>query len=68
MFYVRALYDYQPGLPEEFGFREGDIIAVTHTDEDGWWDGEHTDPQRRAQEQANGSETFPSNFVVMTKD
>ena len=58
---VKALYDYQASLPEEFSFTAGDIIAVTHTEPDGWWQGELLDEKRRVP----GANTFPSNFVVL---
>ena len=61
LFYVKALYDYQASLPEEFSFTAGDIIAVTHTEPDGWWQGELLDEARRTP----GANTFPSNFVVL---
>ena len=61
LFYVKALYDYQASLPEEFSFTAGDIIAVTHTEPDGWWQGELLDETRRMP----GANTFPSNFVVL---
>lgn len=61
LFYVKALYDYQASLPEEFSFTAGDIIAVTHTEPDGWWQGELLDEARRVP----GANTFPSNFVVL---
>ncbi|TCD64781.1 hypothetical protein EIP91_003641 [Steccherinum ochraceum] len=37
LFYVKAMYDYQAVIDEEFDFQQGDIIAVTDTPEDGWW-------------------------------
>ncbi|WFD23090.1 formin-binding protein [Malassezia equina] len=61
LFYVKALYDYTATLPEEFSFTAGDIIAVTHTEPDGWWQGELLDEARRVP----GAYTFPSNFVVL---
>lgn len=61
LFYVKALYDYEASLPEEFSFTAGDIIAVTHTEPDGWWQGELLDESRRTP----GANTFPSNFVVL---
>ncbi|WFD19474.1 formin-binding protein [Malassezia caprae] len=61
LFYVKALYDYAATLPEEFSFTAGDIIAVTHTEPDGWWQGELLDEARRVP----GAYTFPSNFVVL---
>ncbi|PWN50900.1 hypothetical protein IE53DRAFT_386791 [Violaceomyces palustris] len=61
LFYVKALYDYSATMEEEFSFTAGDIIAVTHTEADGWWQGELLDEARRRP----GANTFPSNFVVL---
>ncbi|EIN06419.1 hypothetical protein PUNSTDRAFT_105403 [Punctularia strigosozonata HHB-11173 SS5] len=61
LFYVKALYDYQATIEEEFDFQAGDIIAVTATPEDGWWSGELLDEQRRQP----GRTVFPSNFVCL---
>ncbi|KAH9834164.1 uncharacterized protein C8Q71DRAFT_164095 [Rhodofomes roseus] len=61
LFYVKALYDYQATIDEEFDFQSGDIIAVTATPEDGWWSGELLDEQRRQP----GRHVFPSNFVCL---
>ncbi|CAL1711595.1 unnamed protein product [Somion occarium] len=61
LFYVKALYDYQATIEEEFDFQAGDIIAVTDTPEDGWWSGELLDEARRQP----GRTVFPSNFVTL---
>ncbi|KZO92277.1 hypothetical protein CALVIDRAFT_551097 [Calocera viscosa TUFC12733] len=61
LFYVKALYDYQASIDEEFDFQTGDIIAVTATPEDGWWSGELLDEARRQK----GKHIFPSNFVCL---
>jgi len=61
LFYVKALYDYQATIEEEFDFQSGDIIAVTATPEDGWWSGELLDEQRRVPRR----HIFPSNFVTL---
>ncbi|EJT97008.1 hypothetical protein DACRYDRAFT_119798 [Dacryopinax primogenitus] len=61
LFYVKALYDYQATIEEEFDFQLGDIIAVTATPEDGWWSGELLDEARRQK----GKHIFPSNFVCL---
>ncbi|KAK7057810.1 septation protein imp2 [Favolaschia claudopus] len=61
LFYVKALFDYNATIDEEFNFQEGDIIAVTATPEDGWWSGELLDDSRRVP----GKHIFPSNFVVL---
>lgn len=58
---VKALYDYQATIDEEFDFQTGDIIAVTATPEDGWWSGELLDEARRQR----GRHVFPSNFVCL---
>ena len=58
---VKALYDYQATIEEEFDFQAGDIIAVTATPEDGWWSGELLDEARRQK----GRHVFPSNFVCL---
>ncbi|KAI0069934.1 hypothetical protein K474DRAFT_1713771 [Panus rudis PR-1116 ss-1] len=61
LFYVKAMYDYQATIDEEFDFQAGDIIAVTDTPEDGWWSGELLDEARRQP----GRTVFPSNFVCL---
>ncbi|KAH8827805.1 SH3 domain-containing protein [Flagelloscypha sp. PMI_526] len=61
MFYVKALYDYQASIEEEFDFQANDVIAVTATPEDGWWSGELLDEKRRVR----GRHVFPSNFVCL---
>ncbi|THH29544.1 hypothetical protein EUX98_g4650 [Antrodiella citrinella] len=61
LFYVKAMYDYQAVIDEEFDFQQGDIIAVTDTPEDGWWSGELLDEARRQP----GRHVFPSNFVCL---
>jgi hypothetical protein len=58
---VKALYDYQATIDEEFDFQAGDIIGVTATPEDGWWSGELLDEARRQR----GRHVFPSNFVCL---
>ena len=58
---VKALYDYQASIDEEFDFQAGDVIAVTSTPEDGWWTGELLDDSRRVP----GRTIFPSNFVCL---
>ncbi|KAH8110552.1 hypothetical protein DFH11DRAFT_1514214 [Phellopilus nigrolimitatus] len=61
LFYVKALYDYQASIDEEFDFQSGDVIAVTSTPEDGWWTGVLLDDSRRIP----GRTIFPSNFVCL---
>ena len=58
---VKALYDYNASIPEEFDFQAGDVIAVTATPDDGWWSGVLLDDTRRQP----GRTTFPSNFVCL---
>lgn len=58
---VRALYDYQATIDEEFDFQAGDVIAVTSAPEDGWWSGELLDDARKVE----GKHIFPSNFVCL---
>ncbi|KAI2469637.1 hypothetical protein F4781DRAFT_393584 [Annulohypoxylon bovei var. microspora] len=38
--YARALYMYQPAIPEELGFAKGDTLAVLRHQDDGWWEAE----------------------------
>ncbi|KAJ7762147.1 kinase-like domain-containing protein [Mycena metata] len=59
LFHVKALYDYEATIDEEFDFQAGDVIAVTATPDDGWWSGELIDENRRV----SGKHIFPSNFV-----
>ncbi|KAG9048881.1 hypothetical protein FS837_011790 [Tulasnella sp. UAMH 9824] len=61
LFRVKALYDYEATIPEEFDFVAGDIIAVTSINEDGWWTGALLDDARRIP----GRTVFPSNFVTL---
>jgi len=61
LFYVKALYDYNATIDEEFDFQTNDIIAVTATPEDGWWSGVLLDDARRVP----GRTVFPSNFVCL---
>ena len=58
---MKALYDYNATIDEEFDFQAGDIIAVTSTPEDGWWTGHLLDEQRIIP----GKNVFPSNFVCL---
>lgn len=37
---ARALYDYSAAIPEECSFGKGDVVLVTRTQDDGWWEGE----------------------------
>ncbi|OAV92284.1 hypothetical protein PTTG_03944 [Puccinia triticina 1-1 BBBD Race 1] len=65
LFYVRALYDYAATMPEEFSFQANDVIAITQTDPDGWWQGELVDEFKRNLNARNGhrGNVLPSNFV-----
>lgn len=38
--YARALYGYYAVIPEELGFAKGDLLAVFHHQDDGWWEAE----------------------------
>ncbi|GAA5893857.1 hypothetical protein JCM5296_004620 [Sporobolomyces johnsonii] len=53
LFYVNALFDYAAASGEEFSFSSGDVIAVTGTDPDGWWQGQRVGD-------AGPSKLFPS--------
>ncbi|GAA6017334.1 hypothetical protein JCM11491_000636 [Sporobolomyces phaffii] len=53
IFYVNALFDYRAASNEEFSFSSGDVIAVTATDPDGWWQGLRVGDQ-------GSSKLFPS--------
>ncbi|KAG0324680.1 Proline-serine-threonine phosphatase-interacting protein 2 [Dissophora globulifera] len=60
LFFVRAVYDYDATIPEELSLKIGDILAVIHAREDGWWEGDLVDeynPKRGL---------FPSNFTEPT--
>ncbi|KAL0953052.1 hypothetical protein HGRIS_007253 [Hohenbuehelia grisea] len=59
LFHVQALYDYTADTDQEFGFKKGDIIAVTTTPDHGWWTGQLLDAERRVP----GRDVFPSNYV-----
>jgi hypothetical protein len=50
------MYDYKATGPEEFNFSQGDVIAVTGIDPDGWWQGNLIGV-------TGGGNIFPSNFV-----
>ncbi|GAA5823204.1 hypothetical protein JCM10212_003910 [Sporobolomyces blumeae] len=56
IFYVNALFDYRAASNEEFSFSSGDVIAVTATDPDGWWQGQRVGD-------AGPSKLFPSKSV-----
>ncbi len=53
---AKALYDYQAAIPEELGFRKGDILIIFRVQEDGWWEAEHTSGASRRG-------LVPSNFM-----
>ncbi|KAK9728700.1 formin-binding protein [Basidiobolus ranarum] len=55
---VRALYDYEAECDEELSLREGQIVRVTATRLDGWWEGEILDEHQSIQRGL-----FPSNFT-----
>ncbi|KAF9326473.1 Proline-serine-threonine phosphatase-interacting protein 2 [Podila minutissima] len=58
---VRAIYDYEATIPEELSLKVGDILAVLHTRDDGWWEGDLLDEYRGARRGL-----FPSNFTEPT--
>ncbi|KAF9934511.1 hypothetical protein FBU30_001652 [Linnemannia zychae] len=58
---VRVLYDYDATIPEELSLRTGDILAVLHTRDDGWWEGNLLDEYRGPMRGL-----FPSNFTEPT--
>ncbi|GAA5878258.1 hypothetical protein JCM3774_001133 [Rhodotorula dairenensis] len=58
LFYVNALFDYAATSAEEFSFSTGDVIAVTGTDPDGWWQGNRVGD-------SGPSKLFPSNFTEL---
>lgn len=58
LFYVTAIYDYVAAGPDEFSFASGDVISVTATDPDGWWQGTPVGV-------ASQGHIFPSNFTEL---
>ncbi|KAF9358529.1 Proline-serine-threonine phosphatase-interacting protein 2 [Mortierella sp. AD094] len=61
LFFVRAIYDYEATIPEELSLKEGDILGVLHTRDDGWWEGSLMDEYRGPMRGL-----FPSNFTEPT--
>ncbi|KAG0050791.1 Proline-serine-threonine phosphatase-interacting protein 2 [Gryganskiella cystojenkinii] len=61
LFYVRVIYDYEATIPEELSLKEGDVLAVLHAREDGWWEGDLLSEIRGP---IRG--LFPSNFTEPT--
>lgn len=57
MRHCRAAYDYRAAIPEELTFRKGDVLLVTHMQEDGWWEAEVLGSNQRPG-------LAPSNFLV----
>ncbi|KAJ1920869.1 hypothetical protein IWQ60_006909 [Tieghemiomyces parasiticus] len=58
--YRRALYEFDSGAPDELTLVEGDYIAVVEElPEEGWWQGEVTDPHTRAVQRG----LFPVNYT-----
>jgi hypothetical protein len=53
---AKALYDYQAAIPEELGFRKGEVLAILSMQEDGWWEAEPARGGRRG--------LVPSNFMT----
>ncbi|KAF9523831.1 hypothetical protein CPB83DRAFT_862173 [Crepidotus variabilis] len=62
LFYVKALYDYKAAAPEDLEFKAGDVIAVTKTQEGGWWTGELFSGDQSIKAE---TKVFPSNFVSL---
>ena len=56
IFTVRVLYDYQATAREELSIKAGQLIPVTQTHEDGWWEG------LAVEEGQQRKGLFPSNF------
>jgi len=56
-----VIYDYEATIPEELNLKEGDILAVLHTRDDGWWEGDLLDEYHGARRGL-----FPSNFTEPT--
>ena len=55
---ARCTFDYAAENPDELTIKEGDIITVLSTKDQGWWEGEF-----------NGKRgVFPSNFVEVVDD
>ena len=40
LFVAKAQYDYNAAIPQECSFRKGDLVQVTRTQDDGWWEAE----------------------------
>jgi hypothetical protein len=57
LFTVRVLYDYQSCAREELSIFKDQLIPVTATHEDGWWEGIVVEKGRRRKG------LFPSNFT-----
>ena len=60
LFTVRGVYDYDATAPEELNIKRGQLIPVTQTHEDGWWEG----ILLQGNEKRRG--LFPSNFCENT--
>lgn len=59
LFYVSAIYDYAPQSADEIRFAQGDVVAITHTSQDGWWEG------CKVGQRVGG--LLPSNFVELVQ-
>ncbi|XP_075764992.1 SH3 domain-containing protein 21 isoform X2 [Pelodiscus sinensis] len=55
--YCKALFDYEPELPDELPLKRGDVVRVLRkeAEDEGWWEGE-CDGKRGF---------FPDNFVML---
>jgi len=59
--WVEAMFDYIPEparAADEFPFKQGELIEVLNTDDDGWWQGRCDDGR---------TGYFPKNYVEVTK-
>ena len=57
LFTVRVLYDYKSQAREELDIKKDQLIPVTATHDDGWWEGLGYEDGRRRKG------LFPSNFT-----
>ncbi|KAG6918863.1 hypothetical protein DXG01_010926 [Tephrocybe rancida] len=64
--YAQALHPYSARTPDQLDLWEGDIIAVTHTSDSGWWSGELVDEDRRDAQHGRGH-LFPATDITSWK-
>ncbi|MCJ1310224.1 hypothetical protein MMC25_003886 [Agyrium rufum] len=57
MLMARAQFDYHAAIPEELGFKKGEVLAVLRQQDDGWWEAEVTGKPGRPG-------LVPSNYLV----